>query len=127
MLGATPAEPDEKSDPVRARPSLRAHFHGCAGEKAGKRKKEGKKKGQTFEGTRRRRRRLLAGFRRTRGHARLIFPMRFAARSTSISSGRELVTSRERGSRQKEGVTGKGTSEFMTVVNMLILRGHPYR
>jgi len=54
-------------------------------------------------------------------HARLIFPMRSLARSTSISSGRELVTLRERVGEHG----GRGTFEFMTVVNMLILRSHP--
>jgi len=38
-------------------------------------------------------------------HARLIFPMRSLARSTSISSGRELVTLRERG--QCRGTRGQ--------------------
>jgi len=96
-----------RSDPRSARrkigsgtcPSLRAHFCGCVRVGKNGRARDFQRGGCAVVV-----RRVSRG---TKRHARLIFSMRSAGRSTSISSGRELVTLRTHGPRRRNGRGGR--------------------
>lgn len=101
MLGAIPVVPDEKSDPVRARPSLRAHFCGrCV------RREKGRSRPST-EGRAVAVRRIS---RNERTRSTNFLGCASAGRSTSISNGREPVILRERGPRRSNGPEGRCNS-----------------